>query len=174
MDTVDKGHLHPVKMLCNGFIGGQHEVFDNHGGHIALIRLDLQGPAFFVQNDLCLRKIEIYGAALSSLAAKCCGKLLHLLKHRYQRCILSKLLFSLYDGFIFQNLLHGSIAHALVDFDHRLTNLIICDLAVCIHCHQTAKRQSVHSFIQGTDPIRKGMGQHGDHPVHQIDAGPTL
>ena len=43
-----------------------------------------------------------------------------------------------------------------------------------IQLHQTAECQSVHPFIQGTDTIGKGMGQHRNHLVDQIDAGASL
>ena len=41
-------------------------------------------------------------------------------------------------------------------------------------CHDAGQCQSVLPCVQGTDPIGKLMGKHGDHPVRQIDACPPF
>ena len=51
---------------------------------------------------------------------------------------------------------------------------MIHDIPFFIHRHQAAQRQTVLPRIQGADPVGQGMGQHGDHPVHQVNAGSPL
>ena len=55
--------------------------------------------------------------------------------------------------------------------NHGFGDLIVQNLSFPVDFHDTAQSQSVLSCIQGTDPIGKGMGQHGNHPVHQINTG---
>ena len=67
MHPVEKGELQPVKMLGHGLIGRQHEIFNDIGGHIALIGEYVQRSTLPVQNDLALREIKVDAASLPPL-----------------------------------------------------------------------------------------------------------
>ena len=49
MDAVDEGQLLPVKMLRHCFICCEHEILDQHGSHVPLVRLNIQWMSFSVQ-----------------------------------------------------------------------------------------------------------------------------
>ena len=48
MDAVDKGQLLPIKMLRHCLICCEHEILDQHGSHVPLIRLDIQWMSFLI------------------------------------------------------------------------------------------------------------------------------
>ena len=167
---IYKGRLQPEKVLRHGLVGNQHKILNHSGRHVALVRSDLQRTSFFIQNNLTLREIKVYGAALMPLLSEKRRQFLHLLEHGDK----GRVLFSLLLVPVLQNLFDGSVGHPAVHPDHGFRNLIVCHFPFFIYCHQTAQCQPVHSLVQGTDPVGKFVGQHGNHPVHEINACAAL
>ena len=73
-----------------------------------------------------------------------------------------------------QDFFHICICHTPVHMYDGLGYLMADHISLFVDIHQTAECQSVHPFIQGTDTIGKGMGQHRNHLIDQIDAGASL
>ena len=67
----------PEIVLCDGLVRHQHEVLDDLGCRIPLIRLDIHRLSLFIQNDLGLREIEIDGAALAPFLTQDIRQLFH-------------------------------------------------------------------------------------------------
>ncbi len=60
--SENKRNPQPVEMLRNGFIGGDHEIFDHHRSRISFVRDNFRHMTVCVQMDFTLRKFKINGA----------------------------------------------------------------------------------------------------------------
>ena len=121
----------------------------------------------FVQMDLRLREIKVNGTPFSSVLPEKLCQYVHLLQHGNNICVSLRKVLVL----VRQDLFHLGVAHAMVRADHTLHDLMACHLAFFINIHKTAQGQPVQPFIERADPVGEGMGQHGNHPVCQINAG---
>ena len=72
--TIQEGRLQPVKMLRHRFVCQKHEILDQPGGRIALLRQDLRRTAVLIQSDPALRKVKIHGSPLMSPLPDQAGK----------------------------------------------------------------------------------------------------
>ena len=149
MGPVYKGKFLPEKVLGHGFVCQQHEIFDNPGGHIALIRFDFQRPALPVQNNFRLRKIKINGAAFSALFSQYGSQFFHSFKHGNQLLVFRSLCLIL----VFQYFPYTGVAHAAVYPDYRFRQFVIHQVPLFVNQHDTAQGQTVFSGIQGTDTV---------------------
>ena len=115
--SVDKGLLHPVKMLRNRLIGGQHKVLNDIRGHIPLIRPYVNVMPFSVQRYLALRKIKVNGTPFATLFPQDGRQLFHVPKHGQQPAVLP-VFFLIYSCLILQERLYRRVRHTLIDPDY--------------------------------------------------------
>ena len=170
MGPIQERELPPIVFLGHGFICQKHKILNQLGRHIPVIGPDLDGPSVLVQDHLCLRKIKVYGAPLMAPFPQNTGQLRHPFEQRHQLPVPFRLLWIAF----FQDLSHTGIAHTLIHTDDGLRDLRIHDLPFSIHKHDAAQRQPFLTRVEGADPVGQLMGQHGDHPVRKIHAGPPL
>ena len=166
MGPVQKRNLPLTVLPGHRLIGQKHEILYNPGGHIGLVCPDFHRMSLLVQKHLAFRKIKVNGPSPGTIPPEKRGEVPHLIEQRHQLLIGG-------GGFLiaFQNLFHRRVSHPAVHPDHRLRNLMINDPALAVDGHQAAERQPVLPLIQGADSVGEPRGQHGDHPVHQINAG---
>ena len=167
MHPVEKGDLLPVKILRHGLVRNEHEILDKLRGIVPVIGKNLRGMAIFVQMNLRLREIKVDRAAFSSVLPEKLCQYVHIFQHGDHIGVV----FCKLRVLVRQDLFHLGVAHAMVRADHTLHDLMACHLAFFINIHKTAQGQPVQPFIERADPVGEGMGQHGNHPVCQINAG---
>ena len=136
-------------MLRHRFICQKHEILDQPGSRIALLRQDLRRTAVLIQPDPALREIKIHGSSPMSPLPDQAGKPGHVPEHGDQAFIAGRFL----RVVLFQDRGHTSIGHPFLHPDHGRRNGIIRHLSLSVQRHQTAERQSVLPGIQGTDAV---------------------
>ena len=170
MCPVNEGQLLPEIILGHGLIGDEHEILNDLGGGVSLIRMDIHRNSPGVQNDLRFRKIKINGSPFSALVSQNAGQRCHMPEHGYQFFIVA----DLRRIFVLQNLFHTGVRHPLIHPHHGRCNPMFHHLSLAIDGHDATQRQPVLPRVQGTDAVGQLVGQHGDHPIHQINAGAPL
>ena len=166
---VQKGRLHPVKMFGHRLVCQKHKVFYNVRCRVSCVSLHQKRRPVLIQRDFALRKIKINGTSRLSLFPHNIRKLFHKVKHGGQ-------LFKFFRSFLiaFQNTVDVRIAHSLINDNHALRYLIVNHISLFIDGHKTTESETFLPLIEGTDSVGKCVGQHGNHSVHQINAGSPL
>ena len=132
--TVYKRHIVSAALFCHCLVCHEHEILNDPGCHICLVRLDVNGTACCIENDLAFREIKINGTSVVTVSPQDLGKLLHQEKHGNQICIP----FLCFFVCIFQNIFHICIIHSFIHTDHRLCDLVGNHIAFFINVHQAA------------------------------------
>ena len=168
--SVKERHFLPEIVLGYRLIGQKHEIFNQAGGRIALIRLDFYGMALLIQDNLALREVKINGTAAVAPVPQNIGQLLHQAKHPDKFPVLfHRLRIAVRD-----NGVNGRIGHTPVYTDYSLRHLVSDYHALIVDFHQTAQSQTVLPLVQGTDAVGKLMRQHRDDAVRQVNTRPPL
>ena len=58
--------------------------------------------------------------------------------------------------------------------DDRREYLVAQNTALTVDTHLAGHGQAVFPCVQAANTVRKPFGQHGQHPVYQVDAGATF
>ena len=72
--TVYKRHIVSAALFCHSLICHQHEILNDPGGHIRLVRLDVNGSSRCIEDDLALREIKINGTSVVTVSPAGSGK----------------------------------------------------------------------------------------------------
>ena len=133
MCPVYKGYFLPEIILSHSFICNKHKILNELCCHISVIRLYIYRPASFIEHNLSLRKVKVYGASFHSLFAKNCCKLCHFFKHRHKL-----LIFFNHSGILIcQNLFYICVCHPAVCLYDSLRYLMVDNLTLFIYRHNT-------------------------------------
>ena len=180
----NKGDPQPVEMLRNGFIGGDHEIFDHHCGCVSLVRDNLRHVTVCIQMDFTLRKFKINGAVGHPLSGENAREAKSAPQHGCNGMGLcydpplhplhGKLRFDFTLVLLIKKTHNPRIRQLGIRADHRFCNPGLCDISGLVHPHDTAEGKPVLTRIQGADAVGKLMGQHRNHAVHQIIGGGPL
>ena len=146
MDAVDAGKIALLQVRGNGFIGGQHELFDQAMGPVALASRDALHHAQFIKLNHRFRHVKVNGAALYPLAIQNLGQLVHQLKILHQWAIaMAQVLIA------FDNCVYIGVGHAFCRADDALSQLVAGDLSSRINLHHARHHQPVYMRAQAAD-----------------------
>ena len=169
MGPIKERNLPLTILFGNGLICQKHKILDNPGCHILLICPDFHWSSHLIQIYLTFREIKVNGTSPGSVFSQQGRKIFHVMEQRNQLLILSAQFF-----ITFQNTLHCCVSHSSIDADYRLSNCMADHFSAAVDVHQTAEGETIHSLIQGTNPIGKTGRQHGYDTVYQIYTGSSL
>ena len=169
MHAVDKRPVLVKHMLCNCFVGCQHELLDNRFRITVDALHNLNRVQLFVQNNLLLRQIKVYCATARTLVMQNLAQNIHTRNHRQNVLILVA-----HFLVACQNCTHNIVAQTVTYIDNRRENLVAEHLAHFVDMHLAGHGQTVLTGIQAADTVRQTLRQHRQYAVDKINACAAL
>ena len=149
----------------NGAIRQQHELLDQPVGLHPMLRYDVDGVAFVIEDDLDLQHVEVDGAfahAFLGERAPQPGR-----RHHVRGDVVLRVA-------ALDVILRAVVREALFGVDDRLADLIILHVALRRDLHNAGVGQLVFLRAQRAHLIRQLLRQHRDRAVDEVDARAAL
>ena len=160
MNPVEGGTVFPVEMPSHRLVGQKHEFLDQLVGFVGGLLFDPVGPAAFVEPHAQLGKVQIEGAGGEASFSE----------GRSERPRLLEETIEIIGGRPVQAELRLLVSEAVSGVDDRALKAGDADAAVRPDTDKGRVSEPLFLGTQGAEVIRKPLRQHGDDPVHQVNA----
>ena len=167
VDAIDKRHAAAEEIGGDGFVGEDHEFFDDLLGLAALAHDDVDGMTGVVEDDLALWQIKLEGAAFYAIVVEGFREGAHVVEGVHVRWIFGEFL-------RLQDLVDGVVGEAALDIDDGFADLCCHNLAPRVDLHHAGKGEAVLPGVQAADAVADRLWQHRQHAVDKIHTGAAL
>src|SRR5579863_542854 len=168
VDAVEAGDAVRLEMVGNGFVGREHELFDQAVGDVALGARDGLHHSEFVEFDDRLGEIEVDRSAAVALAVEDLGEFAHELEVPDQgRIALAQRVVP------FEDSVDRGIGHALGGADDTFVQFVSDDFAAVIDLHDAGEHEAIEVRAKAADVGGELEGKHGHGTIREIDTGTT-
>lgn len=171
VDAVDGSAAGGGEVGGDGFIGREHELFDDAVGDIAGAACNADHFAELVEFDEGFGEVEIDGTALEAAAHKDFGEFLHPFK-AFEEGFVTGFQFRI-AGFCIgrEEFVDAGIGHALDGADDAAAETLGDGLAGVVELDEGRHDEAVLLGHEGADVGGKLLGEHGHGAVREVDAG---